>query len=79
MLLATLVAAPGLGIIDTELLADGCNLTLGDVGIRSHHANIYEGASLGSLIDCLDKFRATVRIDSVVAAVIGRKTLPCSR
>ena len=75
VLLTTLVAAPGLGIVNTEFLADGCNLALGDVGIRSHHANIYEGARLGSLIDCLDKFRATVRIDGVVAAMIGDEHL----
>ena len=70
-MLATLVAAPGLGIVYAQRLAVAGYVALGDVGIGSQH--LYAGicSQPRSFRHGADKLRSAVGVDGVVAAVIG--------
>ena len=71
MLVATFIAAPCFGIVEAKLLADTGDIAFCDIGIRGFNMGIDKGAGIGRSIYGLDEFGATVRINSVISAVIG--------
>ena len=75
MLLAALVAAPCLGIVDAEALSDACDVCLGDGGVGCHNPYADVCARLSRRVDGFDEVLTAVGIDGVVASVVGDKHL----
>ena len=75
MLLASLVAAPCLGVVQSQFLAASGNVALGDLGVRSYNVHIVVCAGIGSRVDGVDELRTAVGIYGMVATVIGYEHL----
>ncbi len=71
VLLTAFIAAPCLGIVDAEALADAGDVSLGDIGVRSVHTNVDVSAGTGGSVNGVDELRTAVWIDRVVAGMVG--------
>lgn len=75
VLLAALVTAPCLGVVDAKAFADACDVTLGYGCVGGNDVYVVERSGCGGSVDGVDEFRAAVWIDRVIAAVVGDEHL----
>ena len=73
MLLTAFIAGVGLRIVDAQVGTDAADVSLGDVGVRSLYFNVGVGAMLHSLRHRTDEVLAAVRIDGMIAEMVGNK------
>ena len=71
MALAASIARPRLGIVNAKFTSTGGNLSFRQMGERTKQGNTGESSRFGSTAHRLYKLRPAVRINSVVASVIG--------
>ena len=67
----SLVATPGLGIVDAQFLASPRDVGFGEVGIGCEQLHAVPGAGLCGLVHGLDELGPAVGIESMVTPVIG--------
>ena len=72
MLFPTLVAGISEGIVYADGFAPQGDIPFGDVAVRGNHLNPVVSAGLHGSGKSVYEFRAAVRIDGVVSAVIGQ-------
>ena len=68
---STLIATPGLGVVDTQLLAMRSYGTLRDVGVGSFDRDMVARPFVDCAMHGLDERGSTVRIDGMVTEVIS--------
>ena len=70
---AAFVATPGLGVVEMKVFAFGCNLSLGETGIRRKELNPVPRTEMDGVIHRLDELRAAVGVDSMIAGMISQQ------
>lgn len=73
MFVFALIAAPGLGVIYTELFASSGDVGFCPVGVRSEQFDSVVCAFTNSSGHSINKLRPTIRIDSMVATMVGHE------
>ena len=73
MMLAAFVTTPGLGVVEMKVFAFGCNLSLGETGIRREELNPVPRTEMDGIIHRLDELRTAVGVDGVIAGMISQQ------
>lgn len=75
LLLTALVAAPCLAVVNAEASANACYVGLADAGVGGTDFYALPCAEACGVIHCFYKLRTAVRIDGMVAGMIGDEHL----
>lgn len=73
MFVLALIAAPGLGVINTKLFASSGDVGFCPVGVRREQFNSVVCAFAYRTSHRVNKLRPAIRIDSMVAAMVGHE------
>ena len=73
VLVAALVATPGLGIINTEKFATACYIRLCPIGIRGEQFYSVICTFAHCSGECIDERRPAIGVDSMVTAVVSHE------
>ena len=73
MFVLALIAAPGLGVINTELFASSGDVGFCPVGVRGEQFDSVVCAFANSSGHSINKLRSAIRIDSMVATMVGHE------
>ena len=71
MTIASLITAPRFGIVDAEFRPDAHDVGFCNVGKSCFYAGVVECSRLRGSSHCINKFRATVWINGVIATMVG--------